>query len=385
MRILSLAAGFAGWAAALAAGLYAYAVSKGAGEAGAALFPSARLEFVCKNDLSCETGLAIRAAARAPLGAPALSERLLQDYQSGEPGERAALARLVLSQDPRSELARIILAEEAYATGDYDVFLALYLPLFDTDRRQSAVYADVLAALSADKALFEKLEPRIEETAPYWGSTYLSALAGKGEVPVARLVSLYAAFPAAQPGLLNQVARSGNWTGAYILFTEFITRGALAGSVPALGVPYNPELVHSDAPAPFNWNLRRQGAEWLDGGGVYAFFQGRKGETFLTQTFPLSRGTWQFSATMSGEVSETGGWYRWQIACAAGGPVLYAFDIQDLGSAPRAHQFDFEHPVGACPYVMLSLIGVPGTFPQPARIEVDRVSLSAAVAGEAAP
>jgi hypothetical protein len=88
---------------------------------------------------------------------------------------------------------------------------------------------------------------------------------------------------------------------------------------------------------------------------------------------------------MSGEVSETGGWYRWQLACAAGGPALYVFDVQDLGSAPRAHEFAFEHPQGACPYVTLSLIGVPGTFPQPARIEVDRVSLSAALPGEVAP
>ena len=165
----------------------------------------------------------------------------------------------------------------------------------------------MLAALSADRELFAELEPRIETGAPYWGAAYLAALAGKGEVPVSRLAGLYSAFPAAQPGLLNQVAKTGNWAGAYILFSEFITRGALAGSAPPLSVPYNPGLLNSDAPAPFNWLLRRQGAEWLEGGGVYAFFQGRRGETFLSQTFPLAAGAWRFSAVMSGEVSETGG------------------------------------------------------------------------------
>lgn len=385
MPVLRLVAGIAGAAAALAAGLYAFAVWQPSGETGAALFPAARLAFVCADDPGCEPGLAARAGVHAPLGAPALGQRLTTAHLSAEPGERAALARLVLSQDARSELARVILAEEAYAAGDHEAFLSLYLPLFDTDRRQTAVYADVLAALSADRELFARLAPRVQQARPHWGGAYLAAVAGKGGVPVSGLVGLYTEFPAAQRGLLSQLTRSGNWAGAYILFSEFITRGALAGAAPPLTVPYNPELVRTDAPQPFNWQVRRQGAEWLEGGGVYAFFQGRKGETFLTQTFPLGAGSWRLLARLSGEVSETGGWYRWHLTCAGGGPALLVFDVQRLGSAPVAHEFGFEKPAGACEFVTLALIGVPGTFPQPARIEVAEVRLLPGQAGEGAP
>ena len=55
-----------------------------------------------------------------------------------------------------------------------------------------------------------------------------------------------------------------------------------------------------------------------------------------------------------------------------------------LGAAPRPYEFAFDQPPGACAYVTLSLIGVPGTFPQPARIEIERVGLIV-VGREAAP
>lgn len=370
LAALGCAAG-AGFAA-----CYAFVLS---GAAGPSLYPAAYLEEFCpRSEAGCGIEEARQAAKRAPLGAPALSGTLQAAYDAAAP-DRARLAAHVLSQDPRSELARVILAEEALAQGDYSRFLDLYLPMFATDRAQAAVYADVLATLSADPALYQQIEARLRVARPNWGASYLTALAGKGGVAFSDMIKLYAAFPAAQPGLLSKMTGAGNWRGAYLAFNELRQSGVLAAdpSVPGLSVPYNQNLVETPVPPPFNWQVRSRGAEWLSPGGIYAFFQGRRGETFLSQSFPLGPGTWTLSARTSGQVSETGGWFRWRLDCA-GGALLHQFDIDRLSAAPAEISFDFEHPVGACEFVTLSLIGVPGSFPQPARIEVTRVSLARA-------
>jgi len=213
---------------------------------------------------------------------------------------------------------------------------------------------------------------------PYWGPQYLASLAGSASVPLADMIPLYAEFPSAQPGLLGKLAASGRWTSAYVLFTEFLSKGALAREpgLPALSVPYNPQLLEVKTPPPFNWQVVGQGAEWVDGGGIYAFFQGRRGETFLVQSFPLPPGAWRLTARMSGDVSETGGWFRWQLACAGGSPVIDRFEVHELSAAPAEYGFDFEQALPGCEFITLSLIGVPGTFPQPARIEVNSVALA---------
>lgn len=380
--VIRLAGAIAALGAALVAALYALALSAAPPAFARSLFAAAHHEEVCEKSGAepCSQAEALKAAAHAPLGAAALTQTLSKAYEEGGAGDLGPLAGLVLSQDPRSELARIVLAEEALSEGDREAFLRLYLPLFETDRRQAGVYADVLAAVSGDKDLFRQVEGHVQETQPYWGGLYLSALAGGGQVPLGDMMALYAEFPAAQPGLLDKLSGSGRWTSAYVIFTEFLSKGALTreAGMPPLSVPFNPRLLDLKAPGPFNWRIQGQGAEWLEGGGVYAFFQGRRGETFLMQSFPLPAGKWRLVAGMSGDVSETGGWFRWQVACGGGAPVLARLEVHELSAAPAEYAFPFEHAASGCEFVTLSLIGMPGTFPQPARIEVTSVHLERA-------
>ena len=379
-RLVRAAGATAGLAAALLAGLYAGALSPGAPDFATRLFPASSFEVRCRQEDApgCGEDAALAAAANSPLGARALGQQLEAVYAVDGAGARAELASLVLSQDPRSELARVVLAEAALAAGDREGFLRLYLPLFETDRAQSAAYADALAFVSRDRDLFRQVEAHVQAAQPYWGPQYLASLAGAASVPVADMIPLYAEFPSAQPGLLGKLAASGRWTSAYVLFTEFLSKGALARepALPALSVPYNRQLLEVPAPPPFNWQVLGQGAEWVEGGGVYAFFQGRRGETFLVQSFPLSAGAWRLTTRMSGDVSETGGWFRWQLACAGGSPVIGAFDVRELSAAPAEYNFEFEQALPGCEFVTLSLIGVAGTFPEPARIEVSSAGLT---------
>ncbi len=372
-------------AGAVVAGTYALALASAPGEGAARLFPAQVHKTACEaGRVACAPALARQAGARAPLGARALRDLLVSAEKGSEPA--TALARLVLSQDPRSEHARILLAEAALLEGDREGFLRLYLPVFQTDPRRGSAYADALAALCVDEDLFARIEARIIQAPPYWGGAWLAALARRGDLPASRLIGLYARFPEAQVGLLSQLTASGNWQGAYIAFNAFLSAGPpSAEAADALTIPFNARFQALSAPPPFNWRLNGQGAEWLPEGGVYAFFQGRRSETFLSQTFPLQPGLWRLSARMSGEVSETGGYFRFVLACAASGKKSEAFDVTDLTAYPGVREFDFEHPAGICDFVTLSLTGVPGTFPQPARIELTEVRLVRLNAGEILP
>jgi hypothetical protein len=150
---------------------------------------------------------------------------------------------------------------------------------------------------------------------------------------------------------------------------------AKVDGLPPLSVPYNQRLLQLPVPVPFNWQILGQGSQWLEAGGVYGFFQGRRAESFLTQVFPLSGGAWVFNARMSGDASESGGWFRWQFSCAHSNRVLHSIDITRLTAAPTLYEFNFEHSSSGCDFVRVTLLGVPGTFPQPARIEVNEVKL----------
>ena len=342
------------------------------------LFEHSALQYRCAlSDEACDQQEFERLAGKAPLDARALSAMLSRRFEAGHSGGDLELAALLLRRDPRSELARILLAQQALEAGDLDRFLSLYLPMFRTDPRQSTAYAGVLAELSRDRRRFERLEQRILQQRPNWGLQYLQALAAEGGVALSDKITMYAEYPQAQPVLLAQLAREGNWQAAYIIFSQWISSGALAreAGVPPLTAPYNPGFVRSEAPVPFNWRLSSRSAEYLEEGGVYVFFQGRQAETFLSQTFPISPGGWRFMASMSGEASETGGWFSWRLTCADGSRRLASFDVRALGAASSPQAFDVTLEPGICEFVTLSLVGVPGMFPQPARVEVHEVRL----------
>lgn len=327
-----IGAGVFGLAASVSA-IYALVLT-GALGARPAVFAGAALEAAClREDEACTLSAVTQLAASAPLGRRPLAMALAERLGAGDGGAAAVLAPLVFERDARSAAARVQLAEAAYRAGDPAQFLSLYLPLFETDRAQGHLYAEALAQLSADDALFTLVEAHVRGARPYWGGAYLTALAGQPDVPLTGLISLYAEFP----------------------------------------------------PAPFNWQLWGQGAEYLEGGGIYAFFQGRQAETFVSQTFPLSAGAYRFTARMSGQVSETGGWFRWRLVCAGTSDEIAAFDMKRLSAAPADEMVDLSVPGGACEFVTLSLSGVPGTFPQPARIEVLTVKLENADAPGAGP
>lgn len=357
-----------------------YALRLSGAEVGLApgLFVYSSLDRRCAEEgAACSADAFGRLALQAPLNGRALSGLLAQQYEVGLAAEDSRLAELVLSRDPRSELARVVLAEGALKAGETERFLALYLPLFRTDPRQAQVYADTLAALSRDPALFASLSAYILENRPVWGRLYLRALAIEDGVSTQTKIALYAEYPEVQSALLSRLLADGNWPGAYIVFTELVSSGALAraDSPLPLAVPFNARLQANEAPAPFAWTLHGGAAEYMEEGGVYAFYQGRRAEKVLSQTIPLAAGNWRFGARMSGQLSENGGRFRWTLACAGTGTQLASYEVRELGAVASDQFFDVSVPPGTCGFATLTLEGVSGMFPQPARIEVREVSL----------
>jgi hypothetical protein len=364
-------------------------VLRGMAVPGLDVFERAQAEAVCRmSDAACDGVRLVPLSGLAPMADATLSGVLREAFEAGDFERAMELAPLVFARDKRNELGRLLMAQEALLGGDKKAFLRLYLPLFGTDGRQGAIYAEALAELSSDRQVFAEIERHIRAERPSWAPAYLRMMRDRNVIGLKELIGLYKLYPQAQSSLVSRLAGEGDWKRAYAVFAEFVLSGQEAVPVqegPPLSAPFNPRLLDVPAPAPFNWRVYGNGAEFLDGGGVYAFFQGRKAEQFLSQVFPLSGGHYEFVARMSGDVSETGGWFRWQIGCAESGTRIAAFDVNHLSAAPMDQAFSFDMPEGLCDFVSLSLVGVAGTFPQSARIEIPHISLGQIAPLEEAP
>lgn len=383
-----LAALFCGLAA--AAFLYSLAVTPAEtpGQASPPAFAWTAAELACLEAYeNCNRERLTAGAASAPLSARPFALQLVEEIVSGDEAAAALMAAQVLKRDPRSRDARQVLAAAALREGDIDAFLILFLPLFDVDNAQGEAYADFLAALSKSPEMRAALAPKLKDGAAWWSGAYLRALSRRGGLTVSELIPLYMQAPQAQAQLLQRLTASGEWDMAYVAFVDFVSAASRTdgGEALALSVPFNPELRISSAPSPFNWATASRNTQFLKEGGAYAFYEGRKPETLLGQSFPLSPGAYTLSAEHSGEAAETGGFFRWQIACAAGGPALARFDVRTLKAAAAGEDWDFELAPGTCPYLRLSLHGVPGGFPRPARIEINSVRLQKRVPEAVAP
>lgn len=381
--VVRLALAFAFLALAGIAGVYA-AATFSARLPGRLLFSWTAAEAGClAADGDCSPAVLVDEAASAPLSFRPFAARLADVLQSPASAERQALAEQLLKRNPRSAAARLVLSEAALAAGERGRFLSVFLPVFDIDRARSAAYADALANLSADPEIRSGLAARLEAS-PSWSNAYLSALTRRGGMPAGDLIPLLRHVPAAQAPFLARLVKQGSWDVAYAAFAEFVT--ATAGAGPALlTTPFNPDLRAQAAPAPFNWQLVSHSAQFLPEGGVYAFYEGRKPQVLLAQSFPLGPGEYELTTTQSGEASETGGYFRWQAACAEGGAAIATFDVKSLKAAPERAAYAFAAAPDACGFVTLSLRGVPGAFPRPARIEVSSVRISPVPAQENAP
>ena len=328
---------------------------------------------------ACQPGRLLELAASAPL-----SERPFS-IQLGQSETRSAqLAHRLLRRDPRSSLARLTLAEHALRGGNQTEFLALFLPLFQTDRASADTYARVLAELGRDQGFRKEIAALLGADPPYWGERYITALSQTVALPVSEFTALARNYPRAQRALLKRMTQAGQWNAAYLAFIEFLSAPQPEDDEArlALTVPFNPALVEHSAPPPFNWRINSNGAEFLQAGGVYAFYQGRKAETFLTQVFPLSPGSHTIEIVQSGEASQASGYFRWTLACADSNTQLAELDVIDLKTAPGIYALEIVLEPYACAYQRLSLKGIAGTFPQPARIEVKSVRLQKQVAAE---
>lgn len=321
-------------------------------------------------------------AHRAPLSPEPYSAKLREALDAGSIDDARALSADLLKRDPRSVVARLVLADAALGQGDTGRFADLYFPLFDIRRSEAATYASLLAGLSEDPSVHAEVAARLA-LAPYWGPRYLQAYSGKGLASSSELVALYTYFPQAQGALMDRLVRAGHWDLAYIAFTQFLAAEPDATRLP-LTAPFNADLAETGASRPFNWTLRSRSAEFLPGGGVYVFYEGRKREALLSQTFPLAPGHYQLETRLSGQASEEGGWFRWQARCAATNRDLASSDIKTLSAAPGSVDFAFSLEDGACSFVTLTLEGIPGAFPQPGRIEITGVRLAVASPGERA-
>jgi len=299
-----------------------------------------------------ETDLKKLGSAYSGLKAERVAERL---SETETPDQAAILARYLLQLDPRSEQARLVLAQAAYERGDYESLLTVYTPLFDTDPSQRPAYAQILAELSRIEAMRDVVYDYLEYNRPIkpfdhlfgkppnWTGLYLRELAKQDSLSDADLLPFFELYPKHQSYLISRILKRQDWLGAYITFASLLD-GPQSHGMPGLSIPYNPEFLELEKPRPFNWSLSSRNSEWLENGGMYAYFQGRRKERFVQQSFPLNPGRYVLKAFASGEVSKTGGWFRWNLACTPSNQLLAGQDIQDLKVAVTQTDMSFQVP-----------------------------------------
>jgi len=362
--------------ATLVAASYAAAVWPKAQSAGRIATPFAWTDALswCEHQENvCASRALVPLAHRAPLSPKPFAAKVREALEDGDTEAATGLSAELLKRDPRSVVARLVLAEAALREKDTQRFAELYFPLFEIRRSEATSYANLLAGLSDDQAVYKQVATKLKE-APYWGPRYLMQISDMGVASPAELISLYKYFPNDQGTFLTNLTRTGRWDLAYIAFVEFNE------SLPSerrlqITSPFNPSLVANSAPSPFNWHIDSKGGEFLANEGVYFYYQGRIEEVLLSQSFPLIESKYEFEVMASGQASPENGWFQWQLKCSDGKKVLAEFDISTLSSTPGELRFSFDGSDAECAFVTLTLLGVPGDFPAPSRIRIGRVKL----------
>ncbi|GHA85227.1 hypothetical protein GCM10009069_05440 [Algimonas arctica] len=276
-------------------------------------------------------------------------------------------ARIIFNRNPRHEVARLFLANEALLNGRPKEFVALYTGLFKTDPQNAQSYAKGLAQTIVAFNLHDEVLP-VLKSQPYWANAYLREALAQSGYNISRLLPAFRVTPSAQPNYLDALIQLSGWDQAYAAFQEFV--GVTPD--PKRGL-YDPELNNQGGAAPFNWQLSTN-AEFIPGGGVAAFFNGRGTPWIMRQTFPLGQGEFLFASAMSGYASEDVGRYEWVLRCEGHNTTPMKAGPLRLSATPEM----FEYRVLGdedCDFATLTLQGVAGRFPQSSDILVKQVSL----------
>lgn len=329
-------------------------------------------QFAKPDGLSREKALAqVRdILAPAPLSANAVAFGGLAALQAGDGAQADSAFSLAFRRNPRNEAARIWLAQRAIDAGDLNRAIGLLDRLIIIDRERSSLYTEALAQLASMPGGVEAIATRMDGS-PSWGNQVVSRL-NKTLTDLDLLLELNRHTPGTQREYIARVLKEVGPEAAFKSWLQFVPEAEAAGFT----WPYDAGFLKKTAPAPFNWSVLSDLAEFITGGGLDLTYLGRGRLALIEQTMLLAPGRYKFSTRMSGDARDNGGGFGWAVECLSGRQELGRVVTRPLTSKSSSYSFDFEVPAQTCPAQKIVLRGEPGEFPIRAHAELQSVAIA---------
>ncbi|MEO1028905.1 MAG: hypothetical protein AAFX02_07585 [Pseudomonadota bacterium] len=226
----------------------------------------------------------------------------------------------------------------------------------------------LLAEQSRDLNVLNAVRPHLED-APKWGRAYLKAISDGDIQPPERLAKFYKPYPSEHRGYFEALIRKGQLDLAYLAFFDYLEDKTY------LSIPYDPEFLGYPGAAPFNWAYNAKYTSRRPSGAAEVSLFGGERPVLLSQAFPLSAGTYEVVSDMYGEASKARGYFAWQVQCINQSRPLVEHRIEELSTRIQTERFIVDVPRN-CPYQVLKLVGVPGSFPRTVVAEISRVNIT---------
>ena len=311
----------------------------------------------------------------APLAPLPFEAKLVAELESGaDPARVAELAEAALRRNARSRAARLLRFSLRAHQGDWPAMLDEFEVLHELLPGQRRDLVQALAGQMTDPSARAAISARITQDAPAWGQS-LAARLSLGDVPLETLITVYRPYPPIQGRLVGELVRAGDHDSAYLAWVLLLDEDVALSSL-----PFDGTFVGLDAPTPFNWVIDRRTAERLPDGGLYVAYFGTARPRIAFQLLPLTPGTYRLQAMADGDVPDAAGDLVWTVRCAGGGATLLRHSLARGGDAVHAvddTSWTFDVPGSGCGYQELALTGQPGEYPQPIRLTLRSVRISA--------
>lgn len=320
-------------------------------------------------------------AQESVYGAPLSADRLvstLDENLSADLDTIEVHAKALLDRAPRRTLPRSALASVFVQRGEIEAFEQIFYPLFNTDRANTSSYVAVLAIMSRDPRVLERVKTKVRDETPFWGGLYLRQLLAQTQIDVSEYSELVARYPNQQAVFVREVMAKFNVDQAYTSFKTITARDLEVST----GI-IDPDFTEEQFSWPFGWWLDREIVSREPNGGLAIVFFGRGTPVIAQQIIRVEEGVSQLLMQANGEASRTKGYFKLEARCWQG-MGLADLTLDDVSPAPTQIIMEFDTTdVPDCNFVHIRLLGQAGAFPAPVRLRIQSIKLRSVANREA--
>ena len=318
--------------------------------------------------LSFDRAAARQLARAEPLDSLPYLAFLTRSVASADYTASEALSAQILLRAPRNRVAWLARLSVAIEKGRSDEAINALSRLYtlDPERREQYIAAlSEIGLVSSERPFF--LSALAEK--PPWGLAVADRLIDMSE-DNSLVLALLSIYSERQGRYLEKLVQQDEWKSAYVAFVSFLPPDRRF----AMSTPFDPHFEGNSAPRPFNWLLNADFAGLEQRGGLAVDFPGQRRVWLATQVVALPPGRYRLSASMMGQTSLDGGYFRWEAACVEGGQIA-RLDVTELLPTERTYTNGFEVPGDSCAFQRLLLLGMGGAFPKSAHATISGVSI----------